>query len=131
MGQKTETKPATSLTDGISDALRRKAESKNWPLLIIERALKGGVKEESLHQAMDAGMTPLQARQMLIEERTIELNMAWSKVDTERGNRAKIGKKGLTIDAINIGSYADVPDIWPDQTMRPRGAFVKPGAVSM
>ncbi len=135
MGQKTEKKPAaTSATNGISDALRRKAESKNWPLVVIERALQGGVKEEFLHQALDAGMTPLQAREMMIKDgegRKIELNMAWAKVDTERGIRAEIGKKGLTIDAINVGSYADVPDIWPDQTMRPRGAFVRPGAVSM
>ncbi len=134
MGQKTEKKPAaTGATNGVSDALRRKAISKNWPLVVIERALKGGVKEEFLHQALDAGMTPLQAREMLTggEGRKIELNMAWSKVDTERGIRAEIGKKGLTIDAINVGSYADVPDIWPDQTMRPRGAFVMPGAVSM
>ena len=135
MGQKTKTKPAAaSATNGVSDALRRKAASKNWPLVLIEKALKGGVKEESLHQALDAGMTPLQAQQMLTdggETRKIELSMAWSKVDTERGIRAEIGRKGLTIDAINIGSYADVPDIWPDQTMRPRGAFVRPGAVSM
>ena len=135
MGQKTAKKPAaTGATNGLSDALRRKAESKNWPLVLIEKALEGGVKEESLHQAMDAGMTPLQAQQMLTdsgEARKIELSMAWSKVDTERGIRAEIGKKGLTIDAINVGSYADVPDIWPDQTMRPRGSYVKPGAVSM
>ncbi len=134
MVQKTEKKPAaTSTAKGISDALRRKAISKNWPLVVIERALQGGVKEESLHQVLDAGMSPLQAREMLTgwEDRKIELNMAWSKVDTERGIRAEIGKKGLTIDAINVGSYADVPDLWPDQTMRPRGAHVRPGAVSM
>ena len=135
MGSTTENKPAAaSPTNGISDALCRKAESKNWPLMVIEKALEAGVKEEFLHQALDGGMTPLQAREMMLtggEGRKIELNMAWSKVDTERGIRAKIGKKGLTIDAINVGSYADVPDIWPDQTMRPRGAFVRPGAVSM
>ncbi len=130
MAQKTEKKPAAT-GNGVSDDLRRKAESKNWPIAIIEKALEGGVKEESLHQAMDAGMTPMQARQMLTEDRKIELGLAWTKVDTERGIRAEVGKKGLTIDAINVGSYADVPDIWPDQTMRPRGAYTKPGAVSM
>jgi hypothetical protein len=130
MGQKTAKKPETA-ANGISDALRRKAESKDWPIIVIEMALQGGVKEEALHQAMDAGMTPLQARQMLTDDREIELSLAWTKVDTERNTWAKVGKKGLTIDAINTGSYADVPDIWPDQTMRPRGAYVKPGAVSM
>ena len=134
MAQQTEQKPAPAdITDGIPNDLRRKAESKDWPLVIIARALAAGVKPELLHQALDAGMTPIQAREMLVGGRGEgpTVNMAWAKVDTERGIRAKVGKKGLTIDAINIGSYADVPDIWPDQTMRPRGSVVKPGAVSM
>ncbi len=123
----------TGAPDGIPDDLRRKAEAKDWPLVLVVRALQGGVKEELIHQALDAGMTPIQAREMLAAGRGEEpaVSMAWAKVDTERGIRAKPGKKGLTIDAINIGSYADVPDVWPDQTMRPRGSFVKPGAVSM
>ena len=123
----------TGMADGIPDDLRRKALAKEWPLVTIVRALQGGVKEELLHQALDAGMTPIQAREMLLSGRGEgpTVSMAWAKVATERGIRAKVGKKGLTIDAINIGSYADVPDIWPDQTMRPRGSVVKPGAVSM
>ena len=57
------------------------------------------------------------------------LSMSWTRVDTERGIRARPGKKGLTIDAINIGSYGDVPEMWPDQTMRPRGSWTQSGAV--
>ncbi len=131
--QTAEDVATTGPPDGIPDDLRRKALAKDWPLVTIVRALQGGVKEELLHQALDAGMTPLQAREMLLGGRGEgpTVSMAWAKVDTERGIRAKVGKKGLTIDAINVGSYADVPDVWPDQTMRPRGSVVKPGAVSM
>jgi hypothetical protein len=119
--------------DGIPTDLRRKANAKNWPLPIIARALQAGVKEELLHQALDAGMTPLQAREMMAggQGERPALSMEWSRVKTERGIRARPGSHGLTIDDINIGSYAEVPDLWPDQTMRPRGAEVKPGAVSM
>jgi hypothetical protein len=59
------------------------------------------------------------------------LTMSWAEAATERGIRARPDAHGLTLDAINVGTYADVPDLWPDQTMRPRGAVVKPGAVSM
>ena len=123
---------AASATNGVPDDLRKKAEEKNWPPILLERALARGVKTELIHQALDAGMTPLQAMEMMAGGgEPIKLSMAWAKVDTERGFRAKIGKKGLTIDAINAGSYGEVPEMWPDQTMRPRGTFVKPGAVSM
>ncbi len=134
MAQKTaEGQAAAGPPDGIPADLRRKAKAKNWPLPIVARALQAGVKAELLHQALDAGMTPLQAREMMAGgpgERPA-LSMEWARVDTERGIRARPGKRGLTIDDINLGSYADVPDMWPDQTMRPRGACVKPGAVSM
>ena len=134
MTQKAIENPDTTVTiGGVPADLRVKAKAKNWPLVFIERALARGAPPAFLHKALDAGMTPLQAREMLVSsaEGQPELSMAWARVDTERGIRARPGKRGLTIDAINIGSYADVPEVWPDQTMRPRGAFVKPGAVSM
>jgi hypothetical protein len=134
MAQEVKSETAASTTVGIPADLRKKAKEKNWPIVFIERALARGAPPEALHQALDAGLTPLEAMQTLASSGAgagLELGMAWSKVDTERGIRAKPGKKGLTIDDINVGSYAEVPDMWPDQTMRPRGAYVKPGAVSM
>jgi hypothetical protein len=134
MVQKTaEGQDAAGSADGIPTDLRRKAKAKNWPLPVVARALQAGVAAELLHHALDAGMTPLQAREMLTggQGERPQLSMAWARVATERGIRARPGKRGLTIDDINVGSYADVPDMWPDQTMRPRGAYVKPGAVSM
>jgi len=119
--------------DGIPAELRAKAEAREWPLPIVAAALQAGIEEALIHEALDAGMTPAQARQMMLGRLAGvgQLSMAWARVDTERGIRARPGKKGLTIDDINVGSYADVPELWPDQTMRPRGAYVKPGAVSM
>ena len=135
MTQDTAADRASAGTAGQVPAdLRKKAEANNWPIVFVERALARGAPAEVLHEALDAGLTPLEATQKMVgggEGGMPELSMAWARVDTERGARARPGKKGLTIDAINIGSYADVPDMWPDQTMRPRGAFVKPGAVSM
>ncbi len=120
-------------TASISDELRRKAESRDWPLPVVAAALQAGVDEALIHEALDAGLTPAEARQVILKRLSgvEKLSMKWARVDTERGIRARPGKKGLTIDDINVGSYADVPDVWPDQTMRPRGSYVKPGTVSM
>ncbi len=130
--QTSETTDSTTAVNGIPADLREKAEAKDWPLAFIQRALARGAPPALLHQALDAGMTPEEAREKMAGEmQPPELSMAWAKVDTERGVRARPGKKGLTIDAINIGSYGEVPDVWPDQTMRPRGAFQAPGTMSM
>ena len=124
-------KETTVEEGGIPADLREKAEANNWSLLFVESILAQGAPPEILHKALDAGMTSLQAMQMMAKNSGAprELTMDWTRVDTERGIRAKPGKKGLTLDAINIGSYGDVPEMWPDQTMRPRGSWTAPGAV--
>jgi hypothetical protein len=52
-------------------------------------------------------------------------------VPTEWNTRARPTKHGLTLDAINIGRYGDVPDVWPYQTEMPRGAVPIPGVEGM
>ncbi|MEJ2131885.1 MAG: hypothetical protein P8Y95_09765 [Gammaproteobacteria bacterium] len=37
------------------------------------------------------------------------------------------GKKGLTLGALNVGTYGEIPDYWDDQTRLPRGAVPRPG----
>ena len=47
------------------------------------------------------------------------------------GTRAAVHKQaGLTLDAINIGAYAEVPDYWQDRSRMPRGAFNPTGGPS-
>lgn len=120
---------AEQRTGSADAALMEKAAAKGWPAQLISIALADGVPAEALHAALDAGLTPRQAMEQM--SAGVQVSMAWAAVPTERGVRARPGKRGLTIDDINVGSYADVPDLWPDQTMRPRGSFVQPGAVSM
>jgi hypothetical protein len=135
MTETTADKTASTATAGdIPDDLREKAAAKNWPQSFIQRALARGATPAMLHQALDAGMTPEEAIAEMASSGEMKmpgLSMSWARVDTERGIRAKPGKKGLTIDAINVGSYGEVPDLWPDQTMRPRGAHQDPGTMSM
>ncbi len=51
-----------------------------------------------------------------------DLDLSWMKVDTEWGVRGVPGRKGLTLDDVNIGSYGAVPEKSHNQTARPRGA---------
>ena len=38
-----------------------------------------------------------------------ELDLSWLEPGTEWGVRATAGRRGLTLDEINIGSYGDAP----------------------
>ena len=52
-------------------------------------------------------------------------------IPTEWNTRARPGKKGLTLEAINIGKYGDVPDRWEYQSEMPRGAVPIAGVEAM
>src|SRR5581483_5078173 len=54
----------------------------------------------------------------------IGADLRWLQPGTEWGVRAPIGAHGLTLDAINIGSYGVVPAHGAHATQRPRGAAV-------
>ncbi|HEX5480890.1 MAG TPA: ferritin-like domain-containing protein [Dehalococcoidia bacterium] len=55
------------------------------------------------------------------------MDLSWLHSPQDWGIRAKPGKRGLTLDEINVGPYGDVPDEAGDQTMRPRGAGARVG----
>lgn len=57
-----------------------------------------------------------------------QLDLGWLKPQTEWGVRAQPGRKGLTLDTINIGSYGEIPDSTSNFTGRPRGAAPRPEA---
>jgi hypothetical protein len=52
-------------------------------------------------------------------------------VATEWNTRARPTRHGLTLAAINIGKYGDVPDHWPYKTEMPRGAVPIEGTEAM
>ena len=39
-----------------------------------------------------------------------DLDLSWMEPGTEWGVRAQAGRRGLTVDDINVGSYGDSPD---------------------
>jgi hypothetical protein len=85
-----------------------------------------------------AGITPEQAEPFIAQQEAARegglaatLDLSWMKVPTEWGVRVRPGKKGLTVEMLNVGTYADIPDFWPHQTEMPRGAFPFPGVPAM
>ena len=51
----------------------------------------------------------------------------WMGLSAEWGVRIKPGEHGLRLSDLNVGIYGEVPEVWEDQTRRPRGALPRPG----
>ncbi|MCZ6872863.1 MAG: hypothetical protein O7G88_04935, partial [bacterium] len=51
------------------------------------------------------------------------LSLEWMQECLEWGVQAPRGPHGLTMGAINIGIYGDIPDEWEEMTRMPRGAY--------
>jgi hypothetical protein len=115
------------------------ASAKGWPEDLIKRAIKLGAQTDFMIQQINAGITPEIAEQFIAQQEAAReagglaqtLDLSWMRVPTEWGIRVKAGKKGLGVGDINVGTYADIPDVWPYHTEMPRGAYPIPGVPSM
>jgi len=54
-------------------------------------------------------------------------SLSWMKDTLAWGTRVLPGKHGMTMRAINVGLYGEVPEESRDMSRRPRGAFAIPG----
>jgi hypothetical protein len=122
----------------IAPELAEAAAGHGWPEELVKRAIKLGAQTDFLINQIKAGITAQQAEVFIARQEAAQaggigqtLDLSWMKVPTEWGMRVKPGRKGLTVGAINVGTYADVPDYWPYQTEMPRGAYPIPGVPSM
>ncbi len=57
-----------------------------------------------------------------------KLDLSWLNLEEGAvwGMRAKPGKRGLTMDEIEIGPYGEVPEQTDNRSLRPRGAVARP-----
>jgi len=134
---------AAGVTVQVPPDLAAKAEEKGWPLELLRQALAQGGQPADLMRFMDMGVSPEQAQAFLAGPRAFRdrgspppgqapaLDLSWMNVSTEWGVRARPDKRGLTIEAINIGTYGEVPEVWEHQTEMPRGAGPIPDVESM
>jgi hypothetical protein len=134
---------AAGVTIQVPPDLAAKAQEKGWPLELLQQALDQGGQPADLMRFMEMGVSPEQARAFLSGPRAFRdrgpsppgqapaLDLSWMNVSTEWGVRARPDKRGLTIEAINVGTYGEVPEVWEHQTEMPRGAVPIPGVESM
>jgi len=123
----------------IPPELAEAAAEHGWPDELLKRAIKLGAQPAFMIQQIKAGITPDVAEQFIAQqERAREagglaqtLDLSWMRVPTEWGIRVKPGKKGLGVGDINVGTYADIPDVWPYHTEMPRGAYPITGVPAM
>ncbi len=114
-----------------SAELKTAAAAAQWPDDLIKQALAAGASETDLMNFINMGITADQAREFMAQGGPPQLDLSWMHVPTEWNTRAKPTKHGLTLEAINIGKYGEIPDEWPYQTEMPRGAVPIPGVESM
>jgi hypothetical protein len=112
------------------------AAEKNWPIDVVKRALAMGTSESDLTGFLNQGVTAEQATQFMDQQAGAgiggpQLDLSWMNVPTEWNTRARPTRHGLTLEAINIGKYGEVPDEWPYQTEMPRGAVPIEGTEGM
>src|SRR3990170_2212204 len=140
----------------IPEELAKVANEKGIPLDLMRRALALGFPADAVKQQISLpGATAEAAEAFISEQERIRadqaerfisqqerirdaaatgqpaLDLSWMRVPTEWGIRARVTKKGLTIGALNVGTYGDIPDEWPYQTEMPRGAYPISGVPAM
>src|SRR5436309_7676380 len=114
------------------------AQKHEWPESLVKRALALGAAADFIAKQIEAGIKPDQAERFIAQQEAARegglaqtLDLSWMKVPTEWGIRVRPGNRGLTVDMLNVGTYADIPDHLPYQTEMPRGAYPIPGAAPM
>jgi hypothetical protein len=122
----------------IPPDLAAAAKAAAWPEDLVRQALQMGGDPADIMRYMSMGVTADQARQFMVQgpgdggaPGTPALTLEWMDIPTEWDTRARPGKKGLTLEAINIGKYGDVPDRWEYQSEMPRGAVPIAGVEGM
>ena len=113
------------------------AKAAGWPEDLVLELLQNGAPPADLMRYMSMGVTEQQVREFTAAQGEgggpagPQLTLAWMNVPTEWGVRAKPTKHGLTLDAINIGKYGDIPDVWEYKSEMPRGAVPIRGVEAM
>lgn len=126
----------------IPEELTEVARQLDFPLELVRRALALGMPPHNLASQIMSGMRPEVAEMFIARQEAAlrgdpdeiqapPLSLGWMQAPTEWGVRVKPGKKGLTLGALNVGTYGEIPDRWPHRTELPRGAHPIAGVPGM
>ncbi len=112
----------------IPEEARDKARELGWEDGLIELAISKGHTLQEVWQALRAGVSGEQAKQFLSGGQVVRPDLRWMHVPTEWGMRVRASnpEMGLTLGDLQVGTYGDVPDIWPNRSEIARGSHPNP-----
>lgn len=64
-------------------------------------------------------------------ENSLGLDLTWMNAVSEWGTRARPIDKGLTLGAINLGVYGEIPEVYENDSEMARGSIPRPGAIGI
>ena len=79
----------------------------------VNQRLRDAISKEASDDLKDLEITPKK--------------LDWMKRTYQWGVKADLTDSGLTLGALNVGIYGEIPDRWDDQSRMPRGAYPMPG----
>jgi hypothetical protein len=115
----------------LSTTTKARVRELGWDEDLIARVEASALKEPTVANMAILKITPERAASFveLAErdpERIPNLTLKFARTKSEKGVRARPGEFGLTTHDINVGSYAQVPDVWPYENDTPLGAHPDP-----
>ncbi len=111
----------------LSEATKSRGVELGWDEALMERMSQSGLRDKVFANLALMHITPERAAAFLDQvdrapDRFQSISFDFIRTASEKGVRAKPGPNGLGTPEINIGSYGQVPDVWPYENDTPLGA---------
>jgi hypothetical protein len=115
----------------LTESTKIRGHQLGWSDATLERLAKSALKDRTVANMAMMNITDERAQKFLdIVDKNPEqmsgLTFNFIRTQSEKGVRAKPGPFGLGTPEINIGSYGQVPDIWPYENDTPLGSHPDP-----
>ncbi len=111
----------------LKDTTKTRGQMLGWPDDLITRLEGSALKDRTVANLAYMKMPAERVEGFLKivdenPERMSGITFNFVRTRSERGVRAEVGPDGMTLNRINIGSYGQVPDLWPYDNDAPRGS---------
>ena len=115
----------------LTDATKLRIRELGWDNDLIARVESSVLKDRTVANMAMLHIAPERAARFmgLVEknpDQMANLTFNFIRTHSEKGVRAKPGAYGLGTPEINIGSYGQVPDLWPYENDTPMGSHPDP-----
>lgn len=111
----------------LKDTTKTRGQMLGWPEDLITRLEESVLKDRTVANLayMKLPSERVEGFLKIVNEnpdRMGGITFNFIRTRSERGVKAEVGPDGMTLDRINIGSYGQVPDVWPYDNDAPRGS---------